>query len=111
MTAYIESTENGMDKHFRSQYGPWQIELWNLATHPDYQRKGHGSTLCRWGMKKAQEDNVAVTLMAAPMGKLLYAHLGFRFVGSGVIEVPGDPEKGSWELMDWDPKTHDKLGL
>jgi ribosomal protein S18 acetylase RimI-like enzyme len=109
--AFRESGDEVMETYFNQRYGLRQIHLQILGTHPDYQRHGHGSTLCRWGMDKAREDDVALTLIASPMGKLLYLHLEFRLAGSGVIEIPGDPETNSWDAMDWDPKTHSKSEL
>ncbi|KAL4780649.1 hypothetical protein BJX76DRAFT_37863 [Aspergillus varians] len=110
MDAFRDAAVETMDTYFNALYGMKQIHLQILGTHPDYHRQGHARTLCEWGMQKAREDDVALTLIASPMGKLLYTELGFRLAGSGVIEVPGDPETNSWDAMDWDPRRPDQVG-
>lgn len=48
-----------------------------LACHPDYQRRGAGSALVRWGCEKADHDGVGVYLDATKAGALLYLRCGF----------------------------------
>ncbi|KAH7021381.1 acetyltransferase [Microdochium trichocladiopsis] len=48
-----------------------------LATHPDYQRRGAGSMLVRWGVARAEHDGVGVYLDASKEGAPLYAKCGF----------------------------------
>ncbi|KAH0557019.1 hypothetical protein GP486_005191 [Trichoglossum hirsutum] len=80
-------------KRFHDAYGDSQIYLHVLATHADYQRRGYGSVLCRWGMATAKDNGLAVCLMASPMGFLLYSHLGFKVLGNEIIQVPGEEEE------------------
>jgi hypothetical protein len=112
MKAFGEAGDETKEKYFDDVYGVGgQIPLQILGTHTDYMRHGHGTTLCNWGMEKAREDNVVVTLIASPLGVLLYTHLGFRHGGKGVIEVPGDNETNAWDAMDYDPKCHPDPGF
>ncbi|KXJ87047.1 acyl-CoA N-acyltransferase [Microdochium bolleyi] len=48
-----------------------------LATHPDYQRRGAGSMLVRWGVDRAAQDGVGVYLDASKDGLPLYERCGF----------------------------------
>ena len=73
----------GADKH---------MYLSLLNTHPTYQGHGAGKALCQWGLEKAKREGWRVTLFASPMGKRLYAKLGFRDVGSFKTQVEGETE-------------------
>jgi len=64
-------------------------ELLNLATSPQYQRKGIGSQLLRYGLEKADRDGVKVYVTASPMGEKVYKRLGFEEVGRLSIDLRG----------------------
>lgn len=49
-----------------------------LATHPDYQGKGAGGMLVRWGCALADKDRVPVYLDASKAGIPLYQKYGFE---------------------------------
>ena len=76
------------DKYGADKY----IYLSLLNTHPDYQGQGAGKALCQWGLEKADREAWIVTLFSSPMGKRLYAKLGFRDVGSFKTQVEGEAE-------------------
>lgn len=82
----------GFDAFF-SKYGKEQLHLWMLFTHPDFRRRGLGTMLCDWGQEEAEKKGWCLTVMASPMGKLLYEHLGYRVVGSEIAQVHGEAEK------------------
>jgi len=44
-----------------------------------------------------------MSVMASPMGRLLYSQLGFRAVETFYIQVPGEAEKLTLEAMMWCP--------
>ncbi|SPO04577.1 uncharacterized protein DNG_07262 [Cephalotrichum gorgonifer] len=48
-----------------------------LGTHPDYQRRGAGSMLIKWGCDLADEHGVAAYVDATKAGAPLYAKFGF----------------------------------
>ncbi|EFQ32953.1 acetyltransferase [Colletotrichum graminicola] len=48
-----------------------------LVTHPDYQRRGAGSMLLKWGCELADEDGVGAYVDASKAGKGLYERFGF----------------------------------
>ncbi|KAM5369636.1 hypothetical protein ACJZ2D_008895 [Fusarium nematophilum] len=48
-----------------------------LVTHPDYQRRGAGSMLVKWGCDLADKNHVELYVDASKMGALLYRKFGF----------------------------------
>ena len=68
----------------------WYLEL--LAARPEWQGKGVGSALLRWGLERADEEGVEAYLEASPAGKGLYEKMGFREVGR--LVVPSREEGG-----------------
>lgn len=51
--------------------------LESLGTHPDYQRRGAGSMLVKWGCDLADKDGVAAFVNASKEGAALYKKYGF----------------------------------
>lgn len=78
---------------FFEAYGDDQIWFQCLGTYPDYMRRGFGSVLVKWGIQVGKEDHLVVSLVASPMGALLYAHLGFQTLGQIVVQAPEETEK------------------
>ncbi|KAK3998250.1 GNAT family [Cladorrhinum sp. PSN332] len=67
---------------------PVAFSTWRL---PPPRRPSHGQ-LVRWGMAKAKDENLDLTLFASPMGERLYSRLGFKDVGKFETQVPGEDE-------------------
>lgn len=85
-------------------YGPEQIHLQILATLPEFQRRGHGSALCRWAMDLVRTDALRhMSVMASPMGYELYKFLGFEWVAEFCIQVPDEEEKVVLQAMMYRP--------
>ena len=78
---------------YLSGYGEKQIHLWLLTTHPDFRRRGAGTMLCNWGIDRAAEKGWVVTVLASPLGKLLYEYLGCKLLGSVTVRVDEEKEK------------------
>lgn len=53
-----------------------------LAIDPEYQRKGVGHELLRWGLKQADEEQVECWIDASPAGHGLYKQFGWEDVGT-----------------------------
>ena len=51
-----------------------------LGTHPDYHGRGIGSKLLKWGLEKADQDNLEAYLSASPWGRPLYEKNGFKIL-------------------------------
>lgn len=62
--------------------------------HPKYWRRGHGSTLASWGMRLTEVDNVHHGVIAAKMGEVLFASLGFEHIKYTHVEGEGDAPEG-----------------
>jgi len=65
----------------------WYLEI--LATRPEWQGKGAGGKLLRWGLAKADEEGTETYLEASPDGKPIYEHLGFKEVDRLVVPLEG----------------------
>lgn len=92
MTAFREASDRAKKEWFDAKYGKRRLYLGMLACHPDYQRRGAGEMLCRWGLDKAKAEGLPLALLASPMGSRLYKRLGFQHVGSFRIQVEGEEE-------------------
>ncbi|KAK2135721.1 hypothetical protein NOF04DRAFT_1340832 [Fusarium oxysporum II5] len=92
MKAYAKALPAGLKKYFK-QFGSEQIPLWEVVTHPDFRRRGAASMICEWGQKEADKDGKSLSLLATPMGKGLYSKLGYRVLGSVVVQVVGEEER------------------
>ena len=68
------------------------MNLQILATLPEFRRHGYATTLVRWGMQKAKDDKVALTLNASPQGSKLYKSLDFRALGTQRSQVSGEED-------------------
>jgi predicted N-acetyltransferase YhbS len=55
--------------------------LCELNISPKFQRRGLGSQLVKYGLEKADGDEVMVYLSGSPMGVPVYRKLGFEEVG------------------------------
>jgi ribosomal protein S18 acetylase RimI-like enzyme len=80
------------------------MHLQILGTLPEFQRRGHASSICRWAMdhvlRKSLKD---MSVMASPMGYNLYTVLGFERVGTFYIQVPGEDERLVLQAMMYKP--------
>jgi GNAT superfamily N-acetyltransferase len=93
------------EKHYLGpEWGSKRLELADCVADPKYQRRGAGKALLEWGLKKAREANVPVTLTASPMGRELYLHLGFRELGLFDCGVEGEEERVRTWVMVWVPE-------
>ncbi|KAK0645706.1 hypothetical protein B0T16DRAFT_436825 [Cercophora newfieldiana] len=91
-------------KRFFEPIGPEQIHLQILATLPAFQRRGHGSSICKWAMSLARDENLKdISVMASPMGHELYNWLGFQRVGEFPIRVPDEEVELTLVAMMYDP--------
>jgi predicted N-acetyltransferase YhbS len=48
-----------------------------LCTHPDFQKRGAGSMLVKWGCDLADKDGVSAYVDASKTGAPLYERFGF----------------------------------
>jgi hypothetical protein len=103
MEAYSRNSAKARREFFVSRYGQRQLSLRQMATHPQYWRRGAATTLCKWGMEEARRVGVAVPMFASPMGKMVYEALGFREVGKWKAQVEGEDEYVTIHALTWEP--------
>ncbi|KAH6685432.1 acetyltransferase [Plectosphaerella plurivora] len=71
---HMETLENGRVRVMGTQK---HYYLATLVVHPDYQRRGCGSTLVQWGCNLADENAVGAFVDASKDGIPLYERFGF----------------------------------
>ncbi|CAJ0552099.1 Ff.00g060780.m01.CDS01 [Fusarium sp. VM40] len=59
-----------------------------ICTHADWQGKGAGGLLLRWGVERADAESLPCFLEATPKGKPIYEKLGFQTKGQDEFEWP-----------------------
>lgn len=80
-----------------------------LATAPEAQRRGVGSSLIDWGINAAREETeqrgvaVPLSLTASVSGKELYLKKGFRIVAWQKLGSEGNPTFEGGAALVWDP--------
>lgn len=95
-------TTKSLKEHSAAKFGNQHMHLYVLATLPDYQRRGAGSALVRWGLNLAHEQRLGVSLIATQMGRPVYTHLGFEVVEELVYQVEGEEESVNMTAMEYD---------
>ncbi|KAK3679922.1 hypothetical protein LTR78_000299 [Recurvomyces mirabilis] len=78
----------GSDKRLADEtFGDWAnkhpqlMDLEMVATDPKFQGKGAGSQMMRWGLERADNENLEAYLEASPDAVTLYERFGFREAG------------------------------
>jgi predicted N-acetyltransferase YhbS len=112
MAAYRASVGHAQSELFDSVYGNKQLGLAQLATHPDYFRRGAGTMLAKWGMGLAEKNKWAITVFAGPMAYGPYERLGFKTLGIATTQAKDEEEKIEFPGMVWEPSNliKEKIG-
>lgn len=103
MTAYRVASEIAKEQYFDKMLGDKQLELAQLATHPDYSRRGAASALLKWGIKVSRKEEWPITLFAGPQGYNLYQRYGFRQVVMVTTKVLDEEEVLDFPGLVWRP--------
>src|SRR5262249_13444987 len=93
MRVFTDALKVAQEKYFDKVYGDDHFYLGLLATHPDYQRRGAGTMLCKVGLDIADKHNSHISVFCSPMGHPLYLHLGWRDVATVTVQVEREDEK------------------
>jgi hypothetical protein len=57
--------------------------------------------LCNWGLKEsAKRGGWNLTIMASPMGRALYQHLGYKLLDTEFAQVSGERESVDIDIME-----------
>jgi ribosomal protein S18 acetylase RimI-like enzyme len=112
-TARIEAFLSGLiqskNVHFNSVYGENQLSLMLLGTRPEYQQLGAGTALVEWGMQKASEQGLALTLFSSRQALGLYRRLGFVEIANCHVQVDGEEECLDIPMLVLRPREEDKV--
>lgn len=103
MAEYSRLSAKARRELFVSRYGERQLALRQMATLPEYWRRGAATKLCMWGMNEARKVGVAVPMFASSMGKLVYEKLGFKEIGEWTAHVEGEEESVTLHALTWEP--------
>jgi predicted N-acetyltransferase YhbS len=101
---FIDTLTAAEKKYFGHELGKKRLVLADLSADPRYHRRGAGRALMQWGLEKAREHHVPITLTSSPLGRYLYTNVGFKelaYVDCGVEGVEERP--GVW-VMVWFPE-------
>ena len=63
----------------------WELDT--LSTAPEYQRKGLGSMLMKWGIEQLEERSVPSVIVSTEAGKSTYLKHGYETLGTWGIEL------------------------
>ncbi|ORX37836.1 acyl-CoA N-acyltransferase [Kockovaella imperatae] len=74
--------------------GHWYLEL--IAVHPDYQGRGAGSLMMRYGTERADSDHTEAFLEASPDAVALYEKFGFREASRLDTFIENERVEGVW---------------
>jgi GNAT superfamily N-acetyltransferase len=77
------------------------VELMVLMTDTDYQRRGIGTTLLKWGHEFAAKQNVPEFLDSSPFGFPLYRSLGWNVVAEVKVDLKEWVEGAGEGDMGW----------
>ncbi|GAC94411.1 acetyltransferase [Pseudozyma hubeiensis SY62] len=79
----------------------WFLKL--LVIDPEWQRKGLGTMLVKWGTARADQEGVVAWLESSPMGKGTYLKAGFKVAGLDRV----DEKRAAKGFVEWPYMVHD----
>lgn len=94
--ALLDLFEHTFDRDIFTEV--WYLE--NLVVHTDYQRRGIGAHLVKWGLTQAEAESVPCGVESSFAGLRLYEKMGFRKVNDMRY---GDRERETMAVMVWEP--------
>jgi len=81
---------------FMHHWSGARAKVWSLQTlgvFPEYQGRGLGTELTRWGIEQAQSDGVPASVVAANGKEEFYRRCGFREKVGNVTDGENNPMK------------------
>jgi ribosomal protein S18 acetylase RimI-like enzyme len=102
MAAYRMCVDQAQEEYFDRIYGTHQLSLAQLATHPDYWRRGAATMLLDWGFDISSQKRWPITVFAGPTAYSLYRKLGFKTAGMVTTKVLGEEEEIEFPGMTWE---------
>lgn len=92
MQTVIHNINTVIKPTFNDRFGERRLTLFNLVTLPECQRKGIGAELFKWGVQKAQNEGLAITLTSSVFARKLYESFGLREVASIHTQIEGEED-------------------
>jgi hypothetical protein len=80
MHAYLDARMKARQEVFVARYGPNQMSLRMMVTHPNYWRRGAAPLLVEWGIRLDMEKGVVIVMFSSPTGKALYVSSRFQAI-------------------------------
>lgn len=77
----------------------WHLKM--LAVDPKWQRNGIGQMLVRWGLEKAQQEDIPAGLESTDAGGAMYLKLGFVEINR-IVMLEG---RVIFPILLWRPKS------
>jgi ribosomal protein S18 acetylase RimI-like enzyme len=91
-----------IDTHITKYFGPENLYLDTLATHPEHQSRGAGTRLLAEGIEAGKREGVNVTLIAQPTAKSFYLGRGFEEVKNVSVETVDRDGEFGFNVMAYD---------
>ncbi|EED18764.1 conserved hypothetical protein [Talaromyces stipitatus ATCC 10500] len=73
-----------------------------IFTLPEYQRKGIGRAIMKWGLRKADQLGLESWLDASPFGYSLYHSVGFLTYGSNNVSIKMHEDYNQGQQAEWE---------
>jgi GNAT superfamily N-acetyltransferase len=90
--AFLSAIIQCCNIHFNPVYGDNQLGLILLGTRPEYRQRGAATALIEWGIQKAREERLAITLFSGEQALGLYRKLGFIEIANCHVQLDGEEE-------------------
>ena len=105
--AYFKAIHDSKTQWFDKRFGERQLYLAVLCIDPAYQGCGIGTKFLQWGIDRAKQEKVGISLFASPRGRDLYAKMGFKDGGWTKAQVEGEEDFIEYPGMYWVEKESD----
>ena len=78
-----------------------------MGVLPQYQNKGVGTALLKWGLQEAAKNEKRVYLTATPIGRILYGKEEFSIMRVVTVNLEKYGKKGDYTqtVMVWDRRA------
>ena len=89
---YRQRTTEAKESILRARYGDQHLNLVQVAVASQYQRRGVGKAMVNWGIERAREQQVPITLFATCTMMPWYESQGFKALDSVFIQAEDEDD-------------------
>ena len=98
LEAVAAALQSVQGKYFSDVTDWWSLEL--LVTDRNFRRRGATTVVVQWGTSQADKEGIFSGIdEASEMGAPLYELLGFQKLTTWVVQVPGDSDSVTFDVM------------